>query len=104
MATRKICTATFKAMVAKEAMKEQSTLAELAKRYEVVPKLISVWIREAETRLEEVFRGATPSDDRKGTTEQIEKLRAKVGELTMERFFFEEACKRAGLASKPGRL
>lgn len=57
MATRKICTATFKAMVAKEAMKEQSTLAELAKRYEVVPKLISVWIREAETRLEEVFRG-----------------------------------------------
>lgn len=74
-------------MVAKEAMKEQSTLAELAKRYEVAPKLISVWRHEAETRLEEVFRGATTSDDQKGTAEQIEKFRAKVGELAMERDF-----------------
>ena len=41
--TLKKYTPEFKAQVAIEALKEQSTLAELAKKYEVSPTMISHW-------------------------------------------------------------
>ena len=41
--SRKKYTPEFKAQVAIEALKEQSTLAELAKKYEVTPTMISHW-------------------------------------------------------------
>ena len=41
--TRKKYTPEFKAKVALEALKEQSTLAELAKKYEVSQVMISRW-------------------------------------------------------------
>ena len=41
--SRKKYTPEFKAQVAIEALKEQSTLAELAKKYELSPTMISHW-------------------------------------------------------------
>ena len=41
--SRKKCTPEFKAQVAIEALKEQWALAELAKKYEVSPTMISHW-------------------------------------------------------------
>lgn len=41
--SRKKYTPEFKALVAIEALKEQSTLAELAKKYEVLLTMISHW-------------------------------------------------------------
>ena len=61
-------------MVALAAIREQKTLAELSKEFEVSPNQISQWKQEA-----------------------IRKLCEKVGELTIERDFFEDACKRLGL-------
>jgi transposase len=42
-ANRRKFTAEFKARVAMEALKETSTLGELAKKYELAPEMISRW-------------------------------------------------------------
>ena len=44
--TRRKFTGVFKAKVAIEALKERETLAEISKRYEVHPNIISKWKQE----------------------------------------------------------
>ena len=86
----------FKAMVALAAIKEQKTLAELSKEFEVSPNQISPWKQEAIRNMEKAFGGDRDKSD--GEAEKlIKKLREKVGELTIERDFFEDACKWLGL-------
>jgi transposase-like protein len=99
--SRKKFTASFKAQVAIEALKEKETLSELGKRFEVHPQLITKWKRlflenaghlfEKETQLESQHPDPTP-------------LYAKIGQLEMERDFLADACKRAGLQNKGGHL
>ena len=86
----------FKAMVALAAIREQKTLTELSKEFEVSPNQISQWKQEAIRNMEKAFgeKGkAKSAEDEKS----IRKLREKVGELTIERDFLEDACKRLGL-------
>ena len=86
----------FKAMVALAAIKEQKTLAELSKEFEVSPNQISQWKQDAIRNMEKAFveKGKEKSEE---DEKSIRKLREKVGELTIERDFFEDACKRLGL-------
>ncbi len=44
-------TAPFKAQVALEAMREQSTVAEIGRRYKINPNLVHKWKKEAVARL-----------------------------------------------------
>ncbi|MBP6968771.1 MAG: transposase, partial [Prolixibacteraceae bacterium] len=53
--TRKKHSATFKAQVAIEAIKEQETLGELAKRFGLHPQMISKWKQEFLSRGSEIF-------------------------------------------------
>lgn len=103
MTERRKFSAKFKAMVAMEAIKEQQSIAELAKKYEVHPSRIYQWKQEAIKNMEKLFGSNNSQDDRE-KDEQIRKLREKVGSLTMERDFFEYACKRVGLVKKPKNL
>lgn len=78
----------FKATVALAAIKEQKTLAELSKEFEVSPNQISLWKQEALKNMDKLFVGKTTAQKSvKGDSqgEEIRKLREKVGELTIER-------------------
>ena len=93
-AKRRKFTAAFKAQVAIEAIKERDSLADLAKRYEVHPNMISKWKQEFIERSSEIFETAPPEENFEA---EREKLFAKIGRLEMERDLLKKISKMAGL-------
>jgi len=91
---RRKFTAAFKARVAIEALKERETLAELSKRFEVHPNMISKWKQEFLEHSAEVFE-----QKRKGTDKEkdLEDLYSKIGKLEMENDFLKKNLKKIGL-------
>ena len=62
-AKRKKYSAAFKAQVAIEAIKEQETLHELAKRFDLHPQMISKWKQEFISRGSEIFSTKAPDEE-----------------------------------------
>jgi len=79
--TRKKHSAAFKAQVAIEAIKEQETLSELAKRFEVHPQMISNWKREFISRGSEIFSTKAPDEE---VIKREKALYEKIGRLEVE--------------------
>ena len=94
----------FKARVALEAIREQKTLSELSREYEVSVYQISLWKREAIRNMELSFGGGKLRKEEAEKDERIKKFQSRVGELTMERYFFAEACKSVSRLKKGGVL
>lgn len=92
--TRRKFTAGFKAQVAIEALKERDTLAELSKKYEVHPNMITKWKQEFIDRSAEIFQTNAPEVD---FDSERQKLFAKIGQLEMERDWLKKISKKAGL-------
>lgn len=77
--------AAFKAKVALAVMREDKTLAELAKEFDVHPDQITEWKSCLHESAEEIFGHGGAKD---GEPEpKVEELYAKIRELTMERDF-----------------
>jgi transposase len=91
---RRNFTAAFKAQVAIEALKERETLAELSKRFEIHPNMISKWKQEFIDRSSEIFSSKAPEADFEA---EKERLFAKIGKLEMERDWLKKISKKAGL-------
>ena len=92
--TRRVFSGTFKAQVAIEALKERETLAELSKRYEIHPVMISKWKQEFIERSSEIFETKAPEGDSEA---EKDRLYAKIGQLEMERDWLKKISKKAGL-------
>jgi transposase len=83
--------------VALEALRGDATMAELASRHGVHANQIALWRKQLLEHAGEVFDHGTPALD--DAERQIRDLRAKVGELLLERDFLSNALGRFGLPS-----
>jgi transposase len=91
--TRRKFAPAFKAKVALEAVKNQQTLAELAKKFEVNPIMISRWRAELVENMAAAFeKGSKPEEPDVDSQE----LYAQIGQLKVENEFLKKSFKRLG--------
>ncbi len=87
---RRKFTAEFKARVALDALTGEHTLAELASKYGVHPNQISQWKKQAKEGVVASFSGKAQNDQQDNAV-QIKERHAKIGQLTVEKDFLQQA-------------
>jgi transposase len=91
--TRRKFTATFKAKVALEAIKNQQTLAELSKKFDVNPVMISKWKAEFIENMGAAFEKKSAEEKEIVDTQE---LYAQIGQLRVENEFLKKSFKKLG--------
>jgi transposase len=88
--TRRKIDARLKAKIALEAMREQATVADLAQRYQVHPNQIYAWKKQLQEHAARAFDSKVGQEAEAHAQREIERLHAKIGQLTIENDFFGE--------------
>ena len=83
--------AAMKAKIALEAVREQATAAELAKKYQVHVTQIYAWKKQLVDNALDVFGAGVGQDADADREKELEKLHAKIGRLTIEVDFLAKA-------------
>ncbi|EKO3587268.1 IS3 family transposase [Vibrio metschnikovii] len=92
----------FKAKVALDAAKGDKTVAELAQKYNLHANQISTWKKELLENAAMIF--ATENHSGKENSEDVDKLHAKIGQLTMENGFFGQSARSLDRAQRKSSL
>ncbi len=88
--TRRKFTSSFKTKVVLEAIKERSSLAELAQKYELQPTQISAWKKDFLESASDVFESGK-KDKKSEAEKEKDRLLKTIGELKIENDFLKEA-------------
>lgn len=88
--TRKKYTSKFKAKVVLEALKERSSVAELAQKYDIAPQQINQWKREFLSKAASVFESKSKSL-KSQAQEEKDTLLKSIGQLKVENDFLKNA-------------
>ena len=85
---RRRFSAEFKRKVVLEAMRGDETVRMIAARHNINPNQVGKWKSEAHEGLLEVFRRGKGDASAGESARLVERLYARIGELTVERDFF----------------
>lgn len=93
--TRRTHSPAFKARVALAALRDDKTMAELCKEFELHASQVMEWKRQLLQGAADVFAGG----GRAAAPVDLAPLHAKIGQLALENDFLERALNKAGLLS-----
>lgn len=83
----------FKAKVAIECIKEQKTIEEICKKYELHPTQANLWKKEFLASAPSVFDREKTVSTEEGTDKKLQELYAQIGQLKVENDFLKKKSK-----------
>ena len=96
--TRRNHAPAFKAKVAIAAIKGDRTVAQLSDQFGIHPSQITTWKDQLEQAAADLFGAGAQAKSAQPEVD-VKSLHAKIGELTIENDFLENALNKAGLLS-----
>ena len=98
MKKRRTFTSEFKSKVALEALREQQTIHEIAKRYQIHPSQVTEWKKTLLGQASAVFdKGKTHAAQEAHNKRKKEQLYKHIGQLKVEVDFLKDSCEMLGV-------